>query len=328
VKNAITNRTTRNHLLASMAAFLLVTSGVASAQAGKTYSQLKAEHPGWVQVPGALTSPDCVHVVPNGAKVDESEGPTAGDVTLNGKLIAHYDSCAEASIPTRHLTQEPGTIGNGWVEDSQWFLSLKSGDNIDFIGGSWAVPSIPETYGALIYLFNGIQPSNASWIMQPVLQYGDNGNFGGNYWVLASWLVHSNTDYYVSSPVGVNPGDVIIGQTYQTGTSGNDLYYFIYANDVSNGQDSTMSVTTWGLQWTEAFAGVLEAYNVTSCSEYPSGRQGAVDFYKTTVAHGYPKLDWLTPAKFVGVQDDYFGNGGPSCSFSVSVSGGSSTLYF
>jgi hypothetical protein len=327
MKNVITSRTIHNRVLAAMAAFLFVTSGIASAQAGKTYSQLKAEHPGWVQVPGALTSPDCVHQIPSGATVDESDGPTAGDITLNGKLIAHYNTCAEASIPTRHIA-DPGPTGNGWVEDSQWLLSLKSGDNIDFLGGSWSVPSIPETYGALIYLFNGIQPSNGSWIMQPVLQFGDNGNFGGDYWVLASWLVHSNTDYYVSSPVGVNPGDVIIGQTYQTGVSGNNLYYLIYANDVSNGQDSTLSVKTWGLQWSQAFAGVLEAYNVTSCSEYPSGSQGVDDFYKTTVAHGYPKLEWLTPAKFVGVQDNYFGKGGPFCSFKVDVSGGSSTLYF
>ena len=93
MKNLITSSTIHNRVFAAMAAFLFVASGVASAQAGKTYNQLKAEHPGWVQVPGALTSPDCVHQIPSGATVDESDGPTAGDVTLNGKLIAHYDTC-------------------------------------------------------------------------------------------------------------------------------------------------------------------------------------------------------------------------------------------
>jgi hypothetical protein len=326
VKNAITNRTTRNRVLASMAALLFVTSGIASAQAGQTYSQLKAEHPGWVQVPGALASPDCVHQIPSGATVDVSDRPTSGDVTLNGKLIAHYNTCAEASIPTRHVVQDPGT-GNGWVEASQWEVSLKSGDNIDYIYGYWSVPSIPETYGALIFLFNGIEPTKQGWIMQPVLQYGDNGNFGGDYWVLASWLVHSNTDYFVSSPIGVNPGDTIGGFTWQTGVSGNTQDYLVDASDQTTGQNTTLSVWTTGNQWNWAYAGVLEAYNVTSCSEFPSGSNGIAAFVDTHVYHGYPKLDYINP-EFYGAEYDYFGGGGPQCNFSVTVSGSSSSLSF
>lgn len=269
MKNAITTRVIRNRVLAGIGALLFVTSGIASAQAGKTYSQLKAEHPGWVQVPGALASPDCVHQIPSGAKVDASiDGGTGEDVTLNGKVIAHYDTCAEASIPTRHLVQEPGT-GNGWVEASQWNTSLKSGDNIDYLYGYWTVPSIPKTYGALIFIFNGIEPSGGAWIMQPVLQYGDNGAFGGNYWVLASWLVHSNTDYFVSSPIGVNPGDTIAGAQWQTSVSGSTLDYDVAATDQTTNQATDLSLWATGYHWVWAYAGVLESYNVTSCSEFP-----------------------------------------------------------
>jgi hypothetical protein len=323
MKNAITTRTTRNRVLATMAAFLFVTSAIASAQVEKTYSQLKAEHPGWVQVPGALASPDCVHQIPTGAKVDASDGPTSGDVTLNGQVIAHYDSCAEASIPTRHLVQDPGT-GNGWVEASQWDVSLKSLDNIDYLYGYWTVPSIPKTYGALIFIFNGIEPSGGAWIMQPVLQYGDNGAFGGNYWVLASWLVHSNTDYFVSSPIGVNPGDTIAGAVWQTSISGGTLGYDIAGTDRTTNQSSILSLTATGYHWVWAYAGVLESYNVTSCSEFPGGSSGHDAFVKTHVYHGYPYLDYLTP-KFYSAEYNY---GGPSCNFKVTVSGSSSTLYF
>ena len=323
MKNVSMTRTI-HRVLASIAAFLFVTSGMLRAQAGKTHSQLKAEHPGWVQVPGALTSPDCLHQIPNGATVNVSDRPTSGDVTLNGTLIAHYDTCAEASISTRHLAQDPGT-GNGWVEASQWEVSLKSGDNIDFLGGAWSVPSIPETNGALIFLFNGIEPTKQGWIMQPVLQYGESAAGGGNYWSLASWLVHSKTDYYVSSLVNVSPGDAIVGQTFQIGVSGNTQNYFVCANDRTNGQNSTLSVWTSGNQWNWAYAGVLEAYNVTSCSEYPSGGSGFTTFVDTDVAHGYPGLESINPEEFYGVKYNY---GGPQCNFSVNVSGSSSTLSF
>lgn len=324
MKNLSVTRNICNRVLAGMAALLFITSGVASAQPGKTYSQLKAEHPGWAQVPGALVRPDCVHQVPSGAKVGASaDGRTGEDVTLNGQLIAHYDSCPEASISTRHLVQEPGT-GNGWVEAAQWDTGLKSPDNIDYLYGYWTVPAVPETNGALVYLFNGVEPSGGGWIMQPVLQYGDNGSFGGDYWVLASWIVHSNTDYFVSSPIGVNTGDTILGSLWETSVSGGTLGYDIAATDRTSNQSSILSITASGYQWIWAYAGVLEAYNVTSCSEFPRGSSGSDKFYKTHVYHGYPKLDFLTP-NFYSAEYNY---GGPTCKFKVDVSGSSSTLFY
>ena len=66
------------------------------AQQSDTSSVSLKAHPGWVQIPGALIRPDCVHEVPKGALVSES-----GDVTLHGALIAHYDDCPETPIHTR-----------------------------------------------------------------------------------------------------------------------------------------------------------------------------------------------------------------------------------
>jgi hypothetical protein len=324
MKNVITSRTIHNRVLASVATFLFMASGMLNAQAGKTYSQLTAEHPGWTQVPGALVSPDCVHQIPNGAKVGASAGRAGEDVTLNGQLIAHYDPCLEASISTRQLVQDPGT-GNGWVEASQWNTALKSGDNIDDLYGYWTVPPIPKTYGALVYLFNGVEPSGGAWIMQPVLQFGSNGLFGGDYWVFASWLVHSNQDYFVSSTVlSVNPGDSLSGAVWETSVSGGTLGYDIAATDYTTNQSSLLSLTATGFQWIWAYAGVLEAYNVTSCSEFPKGSSGSLGFTKTHVYHGYPNLDYLKP-DFHSAEYNY---GGPSCKFKVTVSGSLSTLYF
>src|ERR1700730_15731776 len=90
---------------------------------GQTYEALTAAHPGWVQVPGQLMPADCVHEIPNGANLEIKDGQVTGDVTLKGQVIAHYDPCSEAPVPTRHLSANkiPGQPPsfNGWVEASQ-----------------------------------------------------------------------------------------------------------------------------------------------------------------------------------------------------------------
>jgi len=319
-----------NHrILTSAALFLFGVSGILNAQTAKSYSQLKAEHPGWIQIPGELIRPDCVHQVPSGAQIEMgSDGQPNGDVTLKGELIAHFDACPEAAIDTRHLgsqgMQDPGT-GNGWVEASQWELSLAATDNIDWVSGFWHVPTFPAEGGALIYLFNGIEPSGGGWILQPVLQYGNNGAFGGDYFVVASWFVGPKGSgiAVVSTPQPASPGHLIFGITQQTGVSGvfpnTTLTYLVDGYNENTGQPSAINVNTTGLHWVSAYAGVLEAYNVTSCSQYPGS--GLNHFYQTLVAHGYPSVDYLTPEEFFGAQ---YGNGGPECGFSVSVSGNGS----
>jgi hypothetical protein len=166
----------------------LTVSGLSSysdAQTQTTASGAGVDHPGWVQSPGQLIRPDCVHEIPKGAMVElTSDGQISGDVTLNGVLIAHYDLCSENAVITRprgrieNLTNPPGT-GNGWVEASALNVALSPSDDIDFMAGNWAVPSYPYVNGALIYLFNGIEPASGNWILQPALQYGAGAAGGG-----------------------------------------------------------------------------------------------------------------------------------------------------
>jgi hypothetical protein len=328
MKNHTTLRSFCNRVLFGIGAFAFVASGTLSAQ---TYNQIKKQHPDWVQIPGELIRPDCVHDVPNGASIDLANSEHQGDdVILDGQVIAHYEACPEDPIDTRTLgsqnQRDPGPTGNGWVEASQWLVSLKSGDNLDVIEGFWIVPSPPKTNGATIFLFNGVEPANGSNIMQPVLQYGGSKAGGGNYWAIASWLVGNNA--YFSPLESVNPGDLLFGFTEQTGNSGGKLHYLVKASDIATGAYSSLGVSSTGIQWNWAFAGVLEAYNVTSCSEYPTS--GSTQFFNSEVAHGYPSFDYYSSLGFQGHQWDYFGNGGPQCNFKVSlVDGGfSSTLQY
>ncbi|MGA7930178.1 MAG: hypothetical protein WCA20_29820, partial [Candidatus Sulfotelmatobacter sp.] len=319
----ITRTVTRRlfHLIVSAAFFLAATATTSPAQTLATLAdfddanglgaqqptsvaEATMEHPDWVHVPGELIRPDCVHEIPNGARVSVgNDDQITGDVTLNGVLIAHYDPCSENPVITRpqgrtaKLANPPGT-GNGWVEDSEWNVPLSSSDNIDYMAGSWTVPERPLSNGALIYLFNGIEPSTKNWILQPVLQYGVSPAGGGNYWAIASWLVGSNGYAYHSPLYTVQPGHSILGYTKLTATSGKYLYWYVVAQDKTTGEGSWIQAESWGLHWTWAFAGVLEADNVTSCTQFPSGSDGSVVFTKSVVDHDYPSYKGISPQQW------------------------------
>jgi len=246
---------------------------------------------------------DCVHEIPNGAKVVIGEnGEPTGDVLLNGQQIAHYDACSEAPISTRHtatvlktLEHAPVPSFNGWVEDSQEDLSLSSSDNVDWESGEFYVPNNPSVNGGTIFLFNGIAPTAQNWILQPVLQYGSSAAGGGNYWAIASWFVGTGGAWH--SPLEtVKPGDTLYGYTEQT-AKGATLDYNSEAYDLTSGANSWISIYSSGLHWTVAYEGVLEVYNVNSCSQLPSSDYAY--FFDNYVDHGYPAYDYVSPA-FVG----------------------------
>ena len=296
-------------------------------------SSAVVDHSNWVQIPGELIRPDCVHEIPNGARVETRNGEITGDVTLNGTLIAHYSACANEGLRTRHgglnaglnagltpsLGQTPGPTGNGWVEASQWY---DSGQNVDLIYGLWNVPSNPKQNGGLIYLFNGIEPTTQSYILQPVLQYGSGYAGGGNYWTIASWLVGGS--YVFHSPlVAVSPGNSLFGYTEVTGTSGSTLDWRVQATDENTGNYSWITATSNGLTWSWAYAAVLEAYNITSCAQFPSNLQDTFSdnqVYQGTTTYTLTKPGWY--GAFYGY------SGGPSCNFGVNISGTPSTLKF
>jgi hypothetical protein len=50
------------------------------AQAQTNPGQLLTDHAGWVQIPGELIRPDCVHEIPNGATVEVEVDDRDNDV--------------------------------------------------------------------------------------------------------------------------------------------------------------------------------------------------------------------------------------------------------
>jgi hypothetical protein len=249
-----------------------------------------------------------------------------GDVTMGGRVVAHYDACPDAPVNTRSLSAVGTTVKksptiNGWVEAIDHDVSLGSGDNLDEVVGYWIVPSNPSKNGGLVYLFNGMEPKTQNWILQPVLQFGNNGYFGGNYWVISSWLVGGNGYAFYSPAERVNPGDKLYGVTFMTGDSGGKLSWEVWAQDVTTGAYTWITANTTGLQWTWAYAAVLEAYNITSCSEFPANDYAL--FENTSVYHGYPSFYSVAPT-----WSTYLGASSPACGYDPFPDGTYDYLFF
>jgi len=287
-------------------------------------AQSRSTRHGWVQVPGMLVRADCVHEIPKGAKVAIENDTVTGDVRIGGVLVAHYDPCPEAPEITRPRESAPSrssapAIGNGWVEAAQKNLALQGGDSIDYLTGTWIVPPNPppseESPGSLIYFFNAITPASQNWILQPVLQWGRGPNSGsGDYWVIASWLVGNNGYVYNSTPERVSSGDTIEGTTWIKGETGGTLNWEVYASDTTTGAYSWITANSSALQWTWAYAGVLEAYNISSCSQFPPN--GETAFQNNAVYHGYPRYE-ADATNWKGMLYTWTG---PRCGFLVATS--------
>jgi hypothetical protein len=138
----------------------------------------------------------------------------------------------------------------------------------------WWVPTHPSNNGALEYIWPGLENlySNGDWasVIQPVLQWGSNGDFGGNYWSMAAWVVNNGGSAWHSTPVTVYDGDELGGSLWMVSSS----EWQIQANDYTRGT-YTWTQNTPGSQpsYNWAQLGVVELYDLTSCNQLSTDNQ-------------------------------------------------------
>jgi len=172
---------------------------------------------------------------------------------------------------------EPPTV-SGWVEYASTTTSASFGE----LAANWVVPPAPASNDSqIVYFFPGMEDTNdIISILQPVLQYGANGSFGGNYWVIASWNCCVSGTTYHSSPINVNPGDLLLGTIRSTCSPGvlSCATWNITTEDETLGKSTTLNNSSAdGQTFNWAFAGALEVYYVVQCSDYPPN--GAINYY-------------------------------------------------
>jgi hypothetical protein len=181
----------------------------------------------------------------------------------------------------------PG-LGDGWITWAQW--QNNTGTPISSFVTKWIVPDPPQTTsGQLIYLFNGLE--NSTFILQPVLQWGDHSPAGGGeHWSIASWWVSGQEDFAGHTDlVDVKPGDELIGVMERVAPP---LPGPLFAYTCSfKGIPKTKLLVFADEELTWSFQ-TLECYGLKKPSDYPSSFDTVMGSISLTTGDVHPPIAW------------------------------------
>lgn len=190
---------------------------------------------------------------------------------------------AEQSKKTTSLSTSafPG-LGSGWITYAQNDVAVSG---LTSFSTDWIVPSNPPAYNnQLLYIFNGLQDgfTATSHILQPVLQYGSNGRFGGNYWSIDNWYVSCQTcPVFYGTPVTVTAGTGLTGVMGGTANTDGTYNYTSKFWEVDNPTapgahriheyPANNSIAVNNVPEMHYVFETMEAYNMQQSSNYPNG---------------------------------------------------------
>lgn len=175
-------------------------------------------------------------------------------------------------------------LQTGWVAYADWTNTGSS--PISSFTTTWTVPAAPTSnHGQTVFLFNSIEPASGNAILQPVLQYGPSAAGGGTYWAVASWYLVGSQTYY-TTPVRTSAGATLNGVITLTSVSGSKYNYVTSFSNVSG-----TSLTATGSAQLVWATETLEAYAVSSISDYPAGSTVFSNINIQTSA-GTPAVTW------------------------------------
>jgi hypothetical protein len=219
-----------------------------------------------VETPSGPYRGECVHGVPNRARIDKH-----GVVTRADGSTYRIPSCTP---PGR--VEDP-YIGHSWVE----WTAYDPGTNWGEIVADWIVPPAPTAaYGQVndsnqvLYTFPGIETSALTTIIQPVLQFGNNNQFGGQYWTAAPWYCSPTDCYHGDTVLTVSVGDHMAGLIQANSCAGGDCDWHILITDLTTGGSSALTQEDVS-SYPYAVGGSIEVYHFNQCQLYP---QGGVSF--------------------------------------------------
>lgn len=168
-----------------------------------------------------------------------------------------------------NLIGTPTTTDSGFVLEALW---VNPGPNpVTSFTATWAVPPMPLTnHNDIVYLFPGMSPPDSSYILQPVLQYGDFNGQGPNQWWLNNWFVGAGIvptppGYIQGTYAPVAVGTIITGVMTCTGTSGGT---YNYTSKFTGFPACDLAINNVAQATRLDIA--LECYGLASCSDYPN----------------------------------------------------------
>jgi hypothetical protein len=222
---------------------------------------------GYVVTPSGYFHPSCVKELAEGESLEEGGG-----------VVRHADGMLEV-IPDceyPHYNARGEAAGPGVAEATSQFIQhsyieaagVSAATQYSELNVTWTVPPPPfSNDGQVLYFFPALDQTNpVISILQPVLEW-----YSGQ-WSIASWNCCVSGTTWHSTIVNVNAGDTIYG-SMKSNCAGGALScatWNITTTDKTSGSSTTLSNTpNNGQSFNWAFAGALEVYNISQCSDYP-----------------------------------------------------------
>jgi hypothetical protein len=239
----------------------------------------------YVALPHGYFDPSCVARVHPGETVLDDGSIRQADGSIRS-VPACGSLAYNANGQPTDAAPPPGPALNGWVEN----VSTMSTGALAKLSATWTVPQPPTNPGGgeLDYFFNGLEGGET--ILQPVLTYTNGA------WTATSWNCCKAGTTYHGNTINVSPGDVLVGTMTGTNcdtTTGICNNWRIETLDQNTQQSSVLDTSSWGAAETWPFAGVLEAYGVTTCADLPaSGDLVFANQSYTTVSGAPARAAW------------------------------------
>jgi hypothetical protein len=235
--------------------------------------------PGFILTPGGYRHRSRVHHVPTGHRLRRRNGILQLVQKATGRIVERYDPAPEDAMI-------PGT-GTGWVAYASWQNNTDS--SISQIATNWTVPNDPtdSAENQLFFLFNALQDSEKSNLVQPVLQWGSSDVGGGNYWCIANWYIDSGGSAHYGNTLPVLPGQALTGMISLL-QENNGLFSYTSSFFGYNGLD-LQTPYIGELVWASI---VLESYRIGDASEYPPDDLTAMSQIAISAGGTSPILTW------------------------------------
>jgi len=267
--------------LAVAGMLLLLSAGLSGQAVASGVSTLMNRPPNvpeeFVITPFGYFHPSCLQWLAEGNTLLADGRVEHPDGTIDAAPVCnypHYTSTGTmVTANDKELEINPLAI-DGWLEAVYGYTST----SYYKIAATWPVPPAPTTNdGQVIYFYPAFEASNNGIsILQPVLQWGYDGAFGGTYWQAAGWNFCINGTPWYSTPINVNVGDTIQGTISPTCKPGQDYCatWNVVSKDLTTGQETTLAKTPAdGQIWNFGFGAVTEDYNILRCSDFPDDSQ-------------------------------------------------------
>ncbi len=275
----------------------------------------------YVATPAGWYHRSCVHEIEDGALVGKNGLVTRRDGTIYQLTRCLYPVRGAPRAPGAHSPGSPSPTNNGWIEYAS--ATQDSGNWYKELDAAWTVPANPVGSYSWItggpptfYTFPGLQSS--AFIIQPVIQYGYNGEFGSaSGWVMASWHCDTGPGCTHSAPIGITAGHAMSGSVVASACGNGDCTWTITTLDLNTGQRTMLAVADTENFWFAA-GGAVEVYRLESCAQYPANGVffSGISLYDKNMSLVSPS--WSPSTQF-GTD--------PSCHFNVTFTGNSVNLY-